>query len=66
MSIERVYHCDWHECENHARTASDRPPVSIITVTEDPDRPQHFCSWDCLLRFAAEKPPSETALLSDL
>ena len=59
MSIERVYHCDWRECSNHARTAGDHPPVSIITVTDDSDRPLHFCGWDCLLKFAAEKPPTE-------
>lgn len=60
MSIERVYICDWRECENHARTASDSLPTAMIAVSEgDADRPLHFCGWDCLLRFAAEKPPAE-------
>jgi hypothetical protein len=22
-------------------------------------RPLHFCSWDCVLRYAAEQPPVE-------
>jgi hypothetical protein len=60
MSIERVYHCDWRECECHARTASARPPESIIEVAEDADQTHHFCGWDCLLKFAAEKPPEVT------
>jgi hypothetical protein len=59
MSIERVYYCDWRECENHARTASAHPPTSFLVVREDADHSQHFCGWDCLLKFAAEKPPAE-------
>jgi hypothetical protein len=65
MSIERVYHCDWRECENHSRTASDSVPTAMITVTEGTDRPLHFCGWDCLLRHAAEKPPAEVISLGD-
>jgi hypothetical protein len=59
MSIERVFYCDWRECEGHVRTASPRP-VDFITVTEGTGRSLHFCSWDCVLRHAAEKPPVET------
>jgi hypothetical protein len=59
MSIERVYYCDWRECEKHGRTASARPPMTFITVTEDAGRSIHFCSWDCVLRYAGEKPPVE-------
>jgi hypothetical protein len=65
MAIERVYICDWHDCENHARTASDSLPVSMIGVTEGTGRPQHFCSWDCLLKYAATKPPSEAFPLGE-
>lgn len=65
MSIERVYHCDWHDCESHARTASESLPVSMIAVAEGTDRPHHFCGWDCLLKFAAEKPPEETIALGE-
>jgi hypothetical protein len=65
MSIERVFHCDWRECEAHARTASTRPPVVFITVTEGAGRSAHFCSWDCILKFAAEKPPAEAIPLTE-
>jgi len=33
--------------------------VGIITVTEEPGRSLHFCSWDCILKHAAEIPPVE-------
>lgn len=56
--IERVFYCDGRDCEKHVQTVSRRPP-SLITVTEATGRPQHFCSWDCLLKFAGEKPPVE-------
>jgi hypothetical protein len=66
MSIERVYLCDWRECEGHVRTASDSLPNTMIAVTEgDADRPHHFCGWDCLLKFTAEKPPEETIPLGE-
>lgn len=59
MSIERIFYCDGPNCECNARTASPRP-VGFLTVTEHgPGRAQHFCSWDCILRHAAEKPPTE-------
>lgn len=59
MAIERIFHCDWRECENTARTARLRPEAGIITVTEEPGRSLHFCCWDCVLKHAAEKPPVE-------
>src|SRR5262249_26031195 len=65
VAIERVYYCDWRECETNARTARQRPPMTFITVTEETGRPLHFCSWDCILKHAAEKPPVEVVSLSD-
>ena len=58
MSIERVFYCDWRECEGHTRTTRPRA-TDMITVTEGAGRSLHFCSWDCVLRHAAEKPPVE-------
>jgi hypothetical protein len=66
MSIDRIYQCDWRECETHARAASNRPPTAFITVAEDAGRStQHFCTWDCLLKFAGEKPPVEVVPWDD-
>jgi len=65
MSIERIYHCDWHECLCHAGASGDLPPSSFIAVTEEGGHSQHFCSWDCLLKFAAEKPPVEMIPLGE-
>ncbi|WP_217923765.1 hypothetical protein [Miltoncostaea oceani] len=59
MSIERVYHCDWRDCEGHQRTAAPRPPQTFLSVTEGGRNALHFCSWDCILHHAAEKPPVE-------
>jgi hypothetical protein len=59
VSIERIFYCDWRECEGHVRTASPRPQASFLTITESTGRPLHFCSWDCILKHAAEKPPIE-------
>lgn len=59
MSIERIFYCDWRECEGHTRTVSTRPGMSFLTVTEDGCPSLHFCSWDCLLKRAAETPPVE-------
>jgi hypothetical protein len=64
VSIERVFYCDWRECESHVRTASPRS-AAIITVTEGTGRSLHFCSWDCILKHSAEKPPVEVVPMSD-
>lgn len=64
MSIERVFYCDWHECDHHTQTAQLRP-ATFITVTEGAGRSQHFCSWDCILRHAAEKPPTEVVPMGE-
>lgn len=63
MSIERIFYCDGRDCEAHTRTASTRPGMSFLTITEDAGRTLHFCSWDCVLKHAAEIPPVETVLL---
>lgn len=65
MSIERIFYCDWRECEAHVRTASSRPQASFLTITESAGRSLHFCSWDCVLRYAAEIPPVETIPLAE-
>lgn len=64
MSIERIFRCDGPECARHVQTTSDRPPV-FVTVREAAGRALHFCTWDCVLRYAAEKPPTEVVLVGD-
>lgn len=65
VSIERVFYCDGPSCGCHVRTARLRPQSGIIIVTEEPGRSLHFCSWDCVLKHAAEKPPREVIPLTD-
>jgi hypothetical protein len=56
MSIERIFYCDWRECDRHVQTANSRS-ATFVTVTEGAGRSLHFCNWDCILKHAAEKPP---------
>lgn len=58
MSVERIFRCDGPECERHVQTPLIRPPV-FLTVSPDEGDDLHFCTWDCVLKHAAEKPPSE-------
>lgn len=66
MSIERVFYCDAEGCGKHTRTIRERPGMSFLTVTEDDGRPLHFCSWDCILKHAAEMPPIEVIPAADI
>ena len=65
MSIERIFYCDWRECGAQMQTTSTSA-FPLITVTERAGRSLHFCDWDCVLRYAAEKPPVETIPLAAL
>jgi hypothetical protein len=60
--IERVYHCDWKDCYGHVSTIMAKPEhPGFLTVTETGSgtRPLHFCTWDCLLKYAAQfEPPT--------
>lgn len=62
MSTEYVYRCNGPECE---RWHESQYPVSghFILVREPGDQGAvtelHFCSWDCVLKFAATIEPSE-------
>ncbi len=62
MAIERTFYCDAPECETHVRSASTRP-FGMIFLTDTSGltarRTMHFCSFDCVLRFAAGQPPVE-------
>jgi hypothetical protein len=70
MAISRIYYCDApvsadrpnphgeNRCPTHARTAGSGLPMGFLKVTGF-GGPLHFCSWDCVLRYAAEQPPVE-------
>ena len=65
VTIERTFYCDGPDCERHARTLARRPLSGFILVTEDGAATLHFCGWDCVLKYAAAKPPEEVVPLSD-
>jgi hypothetical protein len=35
----------------------------FLTVDHGAEESLHFCTWDCVLKYAAEKPPCETISL---
>lgn len=63
MSIERVFYCDGPDCQRHVRTMAEFPSCGFIETRQAsagfPDARNHFCSWDCLMKFAAQHPPPE-------
>jgi hypothetical protein len=63
MSIERIFYCDWRECSANMQTAGSSASP-FITVIARAGHSLHFCDWDCLLKHAAEKPPTETIPLA--
>ena len=63
MSISRIYSCDWRECNHHVQTPSLRPPMFLTVEHGDGGDSLHFCTWDCVLKYAAEMPPCETISL---
>lgn len=66
MTIERIFHCDGPDCERHVRTAASRPQAGYVFITEGGSAATlHFCNWDCVLKYAAAKPPVEVVSLSD-
>lgn len=54
MTVERIFHCDGPGCQRHG---SDQYPGWIVIHDESGER--HFCSWDCVMKYAARFPPSE-------
>jgi hypothetical protein len=66
MAIERTFYCDGPDCERHVKTAASRPAAGFLFVTEGGSaRTLHFCNWDCVLKYAATKPPVEIVSLAD-
>jgi hypothetical protein len=64
MSIERVFYCDWRDCNHHHETVS-ASAAPFITVTERAGHSLHFCGWDCLLKYAGEIPAARVIPLGD-
>jgi hypothetical protein len=71
MTIERTYYCEGPDCGDvpegspvHARTASPPPylPVGFIetrVIEHGGEEIHHFCSWPCVMKFAAAQPIPE-------
>lgn len=71
--LERIYHCDGPDCDATTHTFRRIPESSgwlYITWSAgrkgdgNPKKPltRVFCSWDCVLRFAARFEPTDDYL----
>ncbi len=63
MARETTYHCEGPDCAKHV-TAMCKPPATGFLVVREripSERPtdRDFCSWDCVMRFAATLEPTE-------
>jgi len=64
VSVERRLYCDAPGCEVNVTTASSPPyvPGLFLEVRQDGDNEAsvwQFCSWDCVMRYAAGQEPTE-------
>ena len=58
MRLEHVFWCDRSDCHSHVRTAASAPSTGVLVHELPPTGNQDgdvrwFCSWDCLMLFAA-------------
>lgn len=75
MSVERTYYCEGPDCGRHGEQDRDEVPVHVKTASPPPYLPvgvietrdrdpegeqtHHFCSWDCVMKYAAAQPVPE-------
>lgn len=68
MSTTTSYRCDGPGCLRHVNGRQNYVPMGcgFITVTQHvhPFEQQHFCGWDCVLRYGAQFEP-ETVIRPD-
>jgi hypothetical protein len=65
VTIERTFYCDAPECSGYAKTTTPRAPYGMLTVSGSHMGVHHFCSWDCVLKYAAAREPVETVPFHD-
>lgn len=64
MSISRILRCDGPGCDAHVQTDHAPPhlPASFIETRQGgdvTDYVNHFCGWDCCMKYAAKFGPPE-------
>lgn len=58
VTIHRTFHCDGPECVRQVSENAHREPGGrMLTMTGWTPAALHFCTWDCVLRYAAPIPP---------
>lgn len=78
MSVQRTYYCEGPDCGDapegspvHGSTASPPPHLLVGWIqtrerTNGEDFMHDFCSWPCLMKFAASKPEPERIEWDDI
>lgn len=64
MTREMTYYCEEPKCENKQTSASEARPITgwLLVVMRLPTENPYlydFCSWDCLMKYAASLDPPE-------
>lgn len=63
MARETTYYCEAPDCKTHVRAMCEPPATGFLVVRErvpsEPVSERDFCSWDCVMRFAATLEPTE-------
>lgn len=60
LVVERTFYCSRvPNCDTHIRTASPRPSEGVLTLDLPSNTHSWFCSWDCVLAYAATFQPIE-------
>jgi hypothetical protein len=77
MSVQRTYYCDGphntdipnqdhgDRCPVHASTVAMHLPGGFLRVVRHEESALHFCSWDCVLRYASNVEPVEVIPFHD-
>lgn len=63
MSYQSFIHCDYDDCDTHVSMEMVKD-AGFFTIFDgiypiDAYIVKHFCSWDCIMKYAASKPPLE-------
>jgi hypothetical protein len=65
VSIGYAYSCDAPDCERHTGPVAAAPPyvpygfIEARQILSAEELRVHFCSWDCLMKYAADQPIPE-------
>lgn len=58
MSLVYLWVCQGPNCDSHQRSeVGSTPPYTSGWVRVSDGKPHDFCSWDCLIKYGAQREP---------